>query len=352
MFSLEIKFDVFFKKNLGILFKSNSVDLDGEEARVNIDLGKVEYMKANYLVGNKKLTDTVEIIDIDKKLIQVPFKSAVRKTGKIEFELVAYMLNGDILPSQTYVYEVAEGIGEGKQISDTEHTHANLVTLNKINEDKFNEWNNKANKEHTHENYSETTHNHNDLYANKEHEHDYSPNTHNHDDAYSSLNHNHNNLYAVKSSEHTHTNKSIIDKITDIKINEWDSKVNGDHNHDSKYATKASEHTHTNKTTLDKVTEEKISSWGSKAEGNHNHDDVYAKLEDTYNKLETDTKISEEIAKAQIGGDSNIDLSGYATKEDLKNKSDLGHTHSNYAENNHNHNSLYANIEHEHEQRT
>ena len=151
MVHLDIKFDVFFKKNLGILFKSNSVDLDGEEARVNIDLSKVENLKANYLVNGEKLTDSVEIVDVEAKLIRVPFKSAVRKPGKIEFEIVAHMLNGDIMPSQTYVYEVMEGIGEGKVVGaggTDGHTHTNLTTLNKINEAKFNEWNNKATTEY------------------------------------------------------------------------------------------------------------------------------------------------------------------------------------------------------------
>lgn len=158
MVPLDIKFDIFFKKNLGILFKSNSVDLDGEEARVNIDLSKVETMKANYLVNGEKLTDSVEIVDVEAKLIRVPFKSAVKKPGKIEFEIVAYMLNGDVMPSQTYIYEVMEGIGEGKQVGTgggDGHTHTNLTTLNKISESKFNEWNNKATTEYVDSQISE-----------------------------------------------------------------------------------------------------------------------------------------------------------------------------------------------------
>ena len=34
---MEIKFDVYFKKNLGTLFKSNEVDLDGILAHTNLD---------------------------------------------------------------------------------------------------------------------------------------------------------------------------------------------------------------------------------------------------------------------------------------------------------------------------
>ena len=45
-----------------------------------------------------------------------------------------------------------------------------------------------------------------------------------------------------------------------------------------------------------------------------------------YNKSETDSRISEEIAKAQLE-DGEVDLSNYATKQDLEKKSDKVHTH-------------------------
>lgn len=46
------------------------------------------------------------------------------------------------------------------------------------------------------------------------------------------------------------------------------------------------------------------------------HQDISHKAnkEDTYTKTETDSKISEEIAKTQLGGGSEVDLSAYATK--------------------------------------
>ena len=112
---MEIKFDVYFKKNLGTLCKDNEVDLDGKEAYVNIDLSLVNRLEANYSVGATKYTDEVTIKDIEAKEILIPFKSDVVKKGLNEFEIVAYMKNGDIKVSQTYTYNIEKGIGEGKQ---------------------------------------------------------------------------------------------------------------------------------------------------------------------------------------------------------------------------------------------
>ena len=145
-----VKFDVYFKRELGTLFKSNEVDLDGLEANVNLDLELVESMKINYLINGNKLTDDITIKDIEKKLILIPFKSEVRVGGgKIQFEIQANMKNGDVKVSQTYAYDVEMGIGEGVQVgtggSGDGHTHSNLSTLNKVTESKLREWDNKSN---------------------------------------------------------------------------------------------------------------------------------------------------------------------------------------------------------------
>ena len=147
---INVKFDVYFKRELGTLFKSNEVDLDGLEANVNLDLELVESMKINYLINGNKLTDDITIKDIEKKLILIPFKSEVRVGGeKIQFEIQANMKNGDVKVSQTYAYDVEMGIGEGVQVgtggSGDGHTHSNLSTLNKVTESKLREWDNKSN---------------------------------------------------------------------------------------------------------------------------------------------------------------------------------------------------------------
>ena len=147
---INVKFDVYFKRELGTLFKSNEVDLDGLEANVNLDLELGESMKINYLINGNKLTDDITIKDIEKKLILIPFKTEVRVGGvKIQFEIQANMKNGDVKVSQTYAYDVEMGIGEGTQVgtggSGDGHTHSNLSTLNKVTESKLKEWDNKSN---------------------------------------------------------------------------------------------------------------------------------------------------------------------------------------------------------------
>ena len=147
---INVKFDVYFKRELGTLFKSNEVDLDGLEANVNLDLELVESMKINYLINGNKLTDDITIKDIEKRLILIPFKSEVRVADtKIQFEIQANMKNGDVKVSQTYAYDVEMGIGEGTQVgtggSGDGHTHSNLSTLNKVTESKLREWDNKSN---------------------------------------------------------------------------------------------------------------------------------------------------------------------------------------------------------------
>lgn len=146
---ISVKFDVYFKRELGTLFKSNEVDLDGVEANVNLDLDLVESMKINYLINGNKLTDDITIKDIENRLILIPFKSEVRVAEtKIEFEIQANMLNGDVKVSQTYVYEVMSGIGEGVQVgtggSTDGHSHNNLATLHKITEAKIKAWDAKS----------------------------------------------------------------------------------------------------------------------------------------------------------------------------------------------------------------
>lgn len=146
---INVKFDVYFKRELGTLFKSNEVDLDGLEANVNLDLDLVENMKVNYLINGNKLTDDIVVKDIEKRLILIPFKSEVRVGGeKIQFEIQANMKNGDVKVSQTYAYDVEMGIGEGTQVgtggSGDGHTHNNLSTLHKITEAKIKAWDAKS----------------------------------------------------------------------------------------------------------------------------------------------------------------------------------------------------------------
>ena len=172
-------------------------------------------------------------------------------------------------------------------------------------------------------------------------------------DTKSDTTHNHNTQYASKSSEHTHNNKNALDKVTDLKVIEWDNKsdfsgsyedltdkpkipvvdVNkayvdeqlsnkSDINH-----THTELHTHNNKDVLDVITQEKINEWNSKSDFSGDYNDLINKptipILDGY---ATESYVKNAIADAQLNGGSGsggIDLSGYATKDELNAKANV-----------------------------
>ena len=58
---------------------------------------------------------------------------------------------------------------------------------------------------------------------------------------------------------HEHSNKTILDGISETKVNAWDGAV-------------TKQHEHANKTVLDGISADDISNWNSKAAGDHKHD--------------------------------------------------------------------------------
>ena len=169
---MDIKFDVcLYSENLGALYKDNEIDLDGLEAKVDLNLNEVNGMAVNFEVGGKSYTDHVEIKDRMARTIQIPFKTSVLKAGNNSFELVATMKNGDVKTSRTYSYQITKSLenpnaveaetnypilielinkvstitasGEGGGESSG-HTHANKEVLDGITASKVNEWNNKS----------------------------------------------------------------------------------------------------------------------------------------------------------------------------------------------------------------
>lgn len=265
---MEIKFDVYFKKNLGTLCKDNEVDLDGKEAHVNLDLNLVERLEANYIVGTTKYTDEVTIKDVENKEILIPFKSDVVKTGLNEFEIVAYMKNGDIKVSQTYTYKIEKGIGEGSQAGSggvgDGHTHLNLTILNSITQAKVDEWDNKSDKEHTH-----------DEYANK------------------------NDVYSI-----AQTDNKIREEISKIELKEGPKGDKGEQGQDgltTNIVVNGTTYTHSNGTiTLPNypTVPTNISAF--------TNDSNYA----------SETYVNNKIAEASLSG-GDVDLSGYATLDDI-----------------------------------
>ena len=165
--------------------------------------------------------------------------------------------------------------------------------------------------------------------------------------------HNHDTRYANKSSEHIHDNKNALDKVTDLKVIEWDNKsdfsgsyedltdkprivipdVNkayvdeqllnkSDANH-----THTELHTHNNKDALDVITQEKINEWNSKSDFSGDYNDLINKptipILDGY---ATENYVKNAIANVQLNGGTgtgSIDLSGYATRDELNAKADV-----------------------------
>ena len=192
---MDIKFDVYlYPENLGALYKDNEIDSNGLEAKVDLNLNEVNGIAVNFKIGQESYTDYVEIKDILARTVQIPFKTSVLKAGNNSFELVATMKNGDVKTSRTYAYQIVKSLENPNAVeADTHypilidlinqvsaitangesggessgHTHSNKTVLDGITSSKVNEWNNKADKNHTHSQYLTAlpTHNHsyNDL---------------------------------------------------------------------------------------------------------------------------------------------------------------------------------------------
>ena len=198
------------------------------------------------------------------------------------------------------------------------------------------------------------------------------------------------NSKANKTDLHSHNNKTVIDTITQDKITAWDNKSNfsGDYNdltnkptiptktsqltNDSNFTTrtyvdnaiakvdlsgyatkedlndKANKvhthtiveinglqtnldnkadisdlHSHSNKTVLDSITSTDVENWNNKSEFTGDYNDLINKP--TIPSLEgyaTQNYVKNEIANAQLGTGQEVDLSGYATKDELNTKVD------------------------------
>lgn len=304
---ISVKFDVYFKRELGTLFKSNEVDLDGLEANVNLDLDLVENMKINYLINGNKLTDDIVVKDIEKRLILIPFKSEVRVADtKIQFEIQANMKNGDVKVSQTYAYDVEMGIGEGVQVgtggSTDGHSHNNLSTLHKITEAKIKAWDAK----------SDFSGNYNDL-TNK-------PTIPTVDVTKVYV-----DSEVSKKADKTHSHSEyatpsyVQEKIAEASLSggevdlsayatkaELNTKADKSHTHNEL-------HSHSNKTVLDGITSSKVNEWNNKSTFNGDYNSLTNKpVIPSTEGLATESYVQAKIAEASLSG-GDVDLSGYAT---------------------------------------
>lgn len=94
-------------------------------------------------------------------------------------------------------------------------------------------------------------------------------------------------------------------------------------------------HAHSNKSTIDSITSVDIINWNKKSEFDGNYNSLTNKptMPTKLSQLSNDTLFTTEsfvtnkIAEAQLDG-SGVDLSGYATKDDLITKANTNHTHN------------------------
>ena len=94
-------------------------------------------------------------------------------------------------------------------------------------------------------------------------------------------------------------------------------------------ANKTDLHSHSNRTVLDRITSTKIQEWDNKSDFSGKYEDL--ENPPTIPSLDgyaTQTYVKNEIANAQLGSGQEVDLSGYATKDDLNNKADKTELHS------------------------
>ena len=130
---MDIKFDVsLYSEVLGTLYKDNEIDLDGLEAKVDLNLDEVNGMAVNFEVGGKSYTDYVEIKDRVARTVQIPFKTSVLKAGNNSFELVATMKNGDVKTSRTYAYQIVKSLENPNAVEADTHYPILIDLINQV----------------------------------------------------------------------------------------------------------------------------------------------------------------------------------------------------------------------------
>lgn len=135
---------------------------------------------------------------------------------------------------------------------------------------------------------SDTTHNHDAVYAKTKHTH--SEYLTEHQDI---------SMKADKTELHSHSNKTVLDEITSTKVTEWNNKSNFDGNYNSL----------TNKPTIPTVDVNKSyvdTQLANKSDTTHNHDTVYSKLDHNHTGMLTSNSITRiEVVDALPGQQEN-----------------------------------------------
>lgn len=130
------------------------------------------------------------------------------------------------------------------------HSHANKEELDKITSGKTEEWDNKAEKSHTH--------NSSDIEDLFKVENSLESNSETNAISVAQAKIISDKIDSLQESNHSHENKTELDKIVDGKVEEWDSKANGTHTHNAADITEDASHRF--------VTDEEKEKWNNSTE--------------------------------------------------------------------------------------
>ena len=125
------KLKVIWKNNLNDIYKDNTIIGVGQEAVINMDENGISNIYVNFKVNNDFFTDLVKI---NGNVIQVPFKTDVLKAGTHQLEIVAYLKNGDVVPSPTFSYYVEKSLKNTDDIKADTHYPVLIELLEKVEE--------------------------------------------------------------------------------------------------------------------------------------------------------------------------------------------------------------------------
>lgn len=125
------KLKVIWRNNLNNIYKENTIIGVGQEAVINMDENGISTIYVNFKVNNDFFTDLVEI---NGNVIQVPFKTDVLKEGTHQLEIVAYLKNGDVVPSPTFSYYVEKSLENTNNIEADTYYPVLIELLEKVEE--------------------------------------------------------------------------------------------------------------------------------------------------------------------------------------------------------------------------
>ena len=202
----------------------------------------------------------------------------------VEVDLTDYAKKTDIPDVSDFISEIPD-----EYITESDLNAKGYATKTELND--------KANANHTHSEYAKATHTHSTADVD--------------------------GLQKVLNKKAT---QADIDKAIELHDHRYDYAPI-DHTHGDEYAAKT--HTHSYNNLLDKPTIPSVEGLASEAYVRA----AVANIDIPEVNLDgyaTEAYVTAEIAKAQLNGED-VDLSGYATKDDLKAKADKNHTHSDYA---------------------